>query len=365
VVKSVKGSLQLTIIAHEQTAIMHQVKKCRAWHGLTLQQMADQIQGEYQAILGWENDHKDDGQPGGLLKSLGALLSGKPDQSKLPPVKSIADGIGIVHALQACETDAAFIARMAKKFGVTFSLSSRGKIQFHEIDLKRPPVRTITWRGGAGDWKEFDIENDITGLVGAVTVKGVDTSTKKRVEAKASNDKTKRDGLMPVIETDEPFDKKTLESTFRDRIASSTQEHSGANEAGTEQLQAKAEAKFKASQRSTIKLNGTLIGDPGVCAKQILVVNGLGKRVSGKYHLVQTRHHIDDKGRYITKFAAKTDGHGGYAAEAGVVNTPNQADPNREKAKDAGGDGVQTKEVFDRRTVQSHLEFHQNGTDTQ
>jgi hypothetical protein len=170
---------------------------------------------------------------------------------------------------------------------------------------------------------------------------------------------------MPVMETVEAFDKRTLESTYQDRIASSSQEHSGANEAGTEQLQAKAEAKFKASQRSTVKLTGTLIGDPAVCAKQILVVNGLGKRVSGKYHIVQSRHHIDEKGKYRTDFVSKTDGHGGYAAEAGVVNTPNQADPNREKAKDAGGEEVQTKEVFDRRTIQSHLEFHQNGTDTQ
>lgn len=336
VVKSVKGGLKLRVIAHEQTSVMHQVKKCRVWQGLTLQQMADQIQTEYKSILQWEDKNKNDKKVG-----------------------SIADQITIVHAVQAAETDAAFIAKMAKKYGMTFSLSSKGKVQFHEIDLKKPPIKTIVWRGGAGDWHEFNVQNDITGHVGAVTMKGIDTCTKERVEHRSDNDTTKRDGLMSTVEV---VDGRTGTTSYQQRIASESVEHTGANESGKEQVQAKAEGKFKASQRGTIKLDGTLIGDPRVRAKQILEVGGLGKRVSGKYHIIQARHHIDDKGKYRVDFVAHSDGHGGYNKD--VSNISSKADPNREKPLDQGGASIDSTEVVDKRTGQTHYEFHGRKDDT-
>jgi phage protein D len=335
VIKKVKGGLKLTVEGHERTAAMHQVKKCRVWQGLTLQQMADQIQHEYKDILQWENTNKTNEK-----------------------VHSIADELTIVHAVQAAESDAAFIAKMAKKFGMTFSLSPKGRVQFHEIDLKKPPVKTIVWRGGSGDWKNFNIDNDITGLVGAVTVKGVDTATKQKVEHRADNDSTKRDGLMSTVEV---VDKRTLTASYQQRVASESVEHSGANEAGKSQIQAKAEGKYKASQRGTIKLEGTLIGDPLVRAKQILDVQGLGKRVSGRYRIIQARHHINEKGEYHVDFVAKSDGHGGYGH--GVENTPSKADPNKEKALDAGGNKVQTVEIVNKRTLQAHYEFQKTRED--
>ena len=347
IVKKVKGSLKLKIEAHEQTMALHQVQKCRVWQNLTLKEMADKIQFEYAAILDYEAKVEKD-------KNL----------------QTLGDNLQIIHAVQAAETDAAFLARMAKKFGLTFALSSRGKVQFHQPDLKVPPVKTITWRGGVGDWHDFNIENDITGLVGTVTMKGIDTSSKKKVEATADNDSTKRDGLMPVQEAIGLIAKDTgaytqglkpQEDTSKNNSASV--EHTGANEAGKEQIQAKAEAKFKASQRNTVKLTGTIIGDPKVRAKQIMEVQGLGKRVSGKYRVIQARHHIDEHGKYRVDFVAKSDGHGGYGAGD---NPPSKADPNREKPLDAAGTGSATETVLviEKTTGKTHQEFYPKGGDS-
>ena len=381
VVKSVKGGLSLKIIAYEETFLMHQVQKCRDWRGMSLQQIADAIQQEYKYIFQWEKK-----------------------VSKDPQVGSVADNIQIVHALQAAETDAQFLARMARKYGMTFSTSARGRIQFHEIDLTKPPIKTITWRGGNGDWQDFQIENDITGLVGGVTMKGIDTASKKEIAHTSNNDNTQRAGLMPSIELQ--FDAKTGEGTFVPgqtdpdntpstvadivpvgagsatiigrtlgyvakvahvanvfmnnglNVATSI-ENTQTNESGSDQVQAKAEGKFKASQRSQIKLEGTIIGDPKVRAKQILDVRGLGKRVSGKYHIVQARHHIDSKGKYKVDFVANSDGHGGYA---GAVNTPNKADINKKAPVDQGSN-VEMSLVHDAKTGQSHFEFTRKDAD--
>ena len=335
IVKKVRGGITLRIEAHERTAAMHQVKKCRVWKGMTLQQMADKLQFEYAAILDYE---------------------AKVDKDK--NLQTLGDNLQIIHAVQAAETDASFLARMAKKFGRTFSTNAAGKILFHEADMKAPPVKTLVWRGGKGDWHDFDIENDITGLVGEVTLKGVDTATKKKAEHTANNDKTKRDGLMPAQEvTTETVNEKTGETSYK---TTSSVGHTGTNESGKEQVQLKAEGQFKASQRHTIKLTGTIIGDPRVRARSILEVQGLGKRVSGKYRVIQARHHIDGHGKYRTDFVAKSDGHGGYNKGD---NTPSKADPNREKAIDgAGVPTIEAVEVVNGRTGQTHQEFRKRGT---
>ena len=366
IITEVRGGLRLSIVALEQSAIMHMIKKCRVWKGLTLRQLADRLEAEYAPLLG--------GAKGKYSK---------PEDQTLTD----ADKIVITHAQQAAESDAHFLARLARKYGATFSTSATGHIQFHEINLKTPPVKTITWRGGDGNWMEFDVENNIAVLIGAATVKGIDTLTKTKVEHTANNDTTKRDGLMPVVEVlslivaddgvthydmvpvssgSKPTPSMGLGDMFNGLVAaltgSSSVENTEAHEAGTEQVKVKADSKYKASQRGTIKLTGTLIGDPKVRAKQILLVQGLGKRLSGRYHIVQARHHISQQGKYTVVFVAKTDGHGGYG---NGNNVPSKAAQNTENPLDSKG-AVKTKTVLikDEQTGVEHYEFRPVNEDT-
>jgi phage protein D len=353
VIKGVKGGVELTVEALSQGILLHQVRKCRVWKNTTLQQMADKVQFEYQSILMYEDAVNKD-----------------------PNLRTLGDNLQIIHASQAAMTDAEFLAKQAKKFGLIFRVRKNGLVSFEDPNMKKPPVRTITWRGGTGDWETFSIHNDITALVGSVTSKGINTKTKGATEHKAGDENTTRDGLMPVKEVVDPETLQTryeVDDTEFNQAqalvvaaqaivahAASSVETTTTAEAGKAHVQAKAEGKFKASQRGTIKLEGTLVGDPRLAAGQLVMVAGLGKRLSGRYRLIQVRHEIAHRGAYRTHFVAKTDGHGGY--QGGSGNAPNQASLNTEKPKDTpDATKIERHEVVDQQTLQTHYEFHRSG----
>lgn len=334
VIKSVKGGVELTIEGLSQGILMHQIKKCRVWKGMTLQDMADKLQHEYQDLF-FVTD---------------AVRNDDTAYSQVLHTK-------IMHATQAAMTDAEFLTRQAKKFGLVFNVDGFGRVRLHSVDalMQKTPIRTITWRGGTGDWESFSILNDITSLFGAVTSKAIDTKTGEPTESRADNNSTKRAGLMKDVEV---IDGRTGATSYQKKSASESVESTTAAEAGKEHLQAKATGKFKASQRGHIKLDGTLIGDPFLAAKQNIEIRGLGKRLSGKYHLIQVRHTIN-KGAYRTDFVSKGDGHGGYSEGN---NTPSKAAENNQKPQDdPTAELVERHEAVNGRSGQTHYEFHLKG----
>jgi phage protein D len=367
VIKKVTGGVELTVEALGQGILLHQVKKCRVWKNTTLSKIAEKVQFEYQSILMYESAVEKD-------KNL----------------QTLGDNLQIIHATQAAMTDAEFLQRQARKFGLVFSVDKKGKIAFYETGehMKKPPMRTITWRGGTGDWESFQIDNGSTGLFGAVTTKGIDTKTKQSVGHRADNTSTKRTGLMPTVEVAaaaieaatylaadvvaaaqaHPGATNTVEVPneigqweYQKRGMAESVETTTVAEAGKAQLQVKAEGKFKASQRSSIKIEGSLIGDPKLAAKQNITIQGLGKRCSGVYHLIQVRHEIAHHGKYYTHFVAKGDGHGGYQ-EGG--NVPSKAEQNTQKPNDdpAISNAVERREYFGKDTGTAyHQEFHIRG----
>ena len=335
VIKRVRGGVKLTIEAHALSMVMAQVKKCRVWQNMTLQQIADKIQFEYASILDYEAKVTKD-------KNL----------------QTLGDNLQIIHAVQAAESDAEFLARLARKYGLTLSTAKDGKIRFGEANLTLPPVRTLTWRGGKGDWEDFEIRNDITGHVGAVTAKAIDTATKQEVEHRADNASTKRAGLAQTVLM---IDKPTGNAHYGQLVGSESVESVNASEAGKDHVQPQAEGKFKASQRDTVKLWGVCVGDPKIGATRLVMVEGLGKRCSGCYRLVETWHDISESGKYKTTFVAKSDGHGGYGSGAAGQNVASDATKNTEKAVDAGGPTTEQRLYVNKPTGQSHYEFHRRG----
>jgi hypothetical protein len=220
-------------------------------------------------------------------------------------------------------------------------------------------VRTLTWRGGKGDWEDFEIRNDITGHVGAVTARAIDTATKQEVEHRSDNSNTKRAGLAEVVEV---VDGRTGEAHYARRALGEGVESVNASEAGKDHVQAQAEGRFKASQRDTVKLWGVCVGDPKIGATRLAMVEGLGKRVSGRYRFVETWHDISEAGKYKTTFVAKSDGDGGYGSGAAGQNVASDASKNTEKALDSSGAAsIEQREVVNGRTGESHYEFHPRG----
>jgi len=330
VVKKLKGGVKLVIEAQALSAVMHTVKKCRVWENMTLADIAKKIEFEYASILHYED-----------------LVC------KDKNLQTLGDNLQIIHAVQAAETDAQFLARLARKYGLTFRTDKQGRIQFGEANLHLPPVRTLTWRGGTGDWEDFEVQNDPVGQVESVTTKAVDTATKQVVEHKASNQNTKREGLAETVEV---ISARTGQAHYEERAASI--ENANAHEKGKSELQHVAEGQFKAAQRHVIKLWGRCVGDPRITATRLIVVEKLGKLLSGTYRLVETWHDIDEHGKYTTTWVAKSDGTGGYGDNK---DEPNKATKSEKKAADTGGPETEQVEMVSARTGQAHYEFRPKG----
>jgi uncharacterized protein len=322
IIQRIKGSLQLTVEAHGMAMIMHKVKRSRVFENMTLGEIATKIAGEYGADLAID---------GGTVR--GNIAVDDVLDKRLP------------HRVQAQETDATFLSRLARRYGLQFYVDSTG-VHFKPRNLTQTPVRAFTWYNGDGAWLDFDIDNNIAARPGAVTKKGIDPLTKKAISHRADNDSTKRPGLAPVIEIVDP---RTGGTKLQARAAEEHTEHS--TEHTPQGLKAHAEGKFRDTQHETIKLSFKIIGDPDVLAKRVVEFNGVGKRISGRYYVKQATHTIDSSG-YIVSGKAKTDGHGGY----GNNNVSSKAALNK---KDASKQ-VQIEKI-DARTGESHIEFRKSG----
>ena len=252
----------------------------------------------------------------------------------------------VPHRHQAAQTDAEFLNRLAKRYGLEFYVDSRG-LHFKRRNMKQKPVKDFTWYNGDGDFMDFDVENDIVSRHGAVTMKGFDPLAKKAIAFRADNNSSKREGLAPTIEIIDPRDG----SSHLQKIAA--EEMLGhSTEGSAKAVQAHAEAKYRNGQHVTVKLSFKVVGDPDVQGKRTIGFRGLGKRISGLYYTRTVKHVIDASG-YITSGLALTDGHGGY----GQNNVASKASLNK---KDAGKQ-VETIEIVDPRTGERRIEFRKSG----
>ncbi len=212
---------------------------------------------------------------------------------------------------QAAQTDAQFLKRLADQEGFEFFVDFDG-LHWHRRRLAQRPVRVLTYflPPDVGEIKDFNVENDVTAKPSAVQVQGRDPLTKKAINVTADNESTARDALAPVIEL---IDRRTGES----RETRQTSETSPAA-AKTE-----ADAIFRRTQLTAVKLTLDLVGDPYLVAKTVVEVRGLGQRLSGKYYLRAVKHVLDANG-YKMEVKAQTDGtQTGAAKSKGTQNDKN------------------------------------------
>lgn len=305
IVQKIKGGRSLTIEAHGMAMFMHKIKRSRVFENMTLAEIARKIAGEYGAIIG-----------GGASGTNGDNIKVDTELDKKVP-----------HRVQASETDAHFLSRLAKRHGLQFYVDSQG-VHFKERNLKQAPVRSYTWFNGDGveaEFIDFEIENDVTARAGSITKRGFDPLAKKKIEHKANNESTPRAGMMPVIEI---IDAPTGALILQKRSAEEHVEHSP--EPTSAGLKSHAQGEFRQTQHTTVKLSFTCVGDPDVLAKRVVEFNGIGKRLSGRYYTKEVTHSLDGSGGYTIKGKAITDGHGGY----GNNNAKSKASLNKKEPTD-------------------------------
>jgi phage protein D len=90
--------------------------------------------------------------------------------------------------------------------------------------------------------------------------------------------------------------------------------------------QTTADALYLRAQHLTVELTATVVGDPNLLAKTNIEIQGIGQRLSGKYHVKEAKHKIDSG--YTVELKCSSDGTsevGGVESE-GVLNRQRVAD---------------------------------------
>jgi hypothetical protein len=308
VIQKVRGSQKLTVEGYAKSILMHKLTRARKWQGLKRSQVALEICKEY----GFTN----------------------PAEQFIEDTKQVFETIH-----QARLTDAQFLARMAKQEGFVFFVDFDG-FHFHKRDLKQRPRRVLHWFAdpNRGDVISFSVENDISALAGSVSVKARDAIRRATVEAKGGNAETQRDVLAPALEVTVDPKPKAIRNN---RTAAQTPAASELLCSPAPDMAAakrEADARYRTSQQTVVKLKATIVGDPRMLAKTIVEWRGLGKRLSGNYYVKTVTHKIESGG-YTCEVECIRDGHSevGGTKSAGKVNTQKAPDPNK-TGIDAGPD---------------------------
>ena len=244
-------------------------------------------------------------------------------------------------------TDAQFIKSLAAKEGCKFFVDKGGTMHFHRAKWDQAPVRELVFRGIDVDSDILDvgIDYDAKSKVGKRTLEGRDPLTKKPIKVEASNAETKRDGLGATIDSESynEWGELTLRSTVARAVKAPTTETTAAA------AKRQADGQYIAQTRPEIKLRVTIIGDPRLAAHQVVMMSGIGRRLSGRYAVKGTSHKIGTSG-YTTALQLERDGHNGFGS---TKDPKNEATINKQPVKKP--DALEQAEQVDEATGQIRI----------
>lgn len=294
--------------AHGKAVLMHKVKKVKTWENMTPVEVV--------RALARQNGYGD------------AVQDVEDFDTEVRPTIT-----------QRGYTDADMLRRIAKHHSVggielIWYVDGNG-FHFHRKRIGAKPTVTKTYvrPPGEGDFKKFPtFEASPVAKPGKVAVAGIDPNTQKPITATASDDTTAgRPGLAPVKMV---LDKATGEKTFQTAAATETTKPTGA----TSQNQAtkSAGATFARANSNPVKYSGELFGDPLVTIGIVIDTQGVGRRLSGNYHVTECVHDVKP-GDFSQKIKTERDGlsAGGTGPVAGtkakVNDKPGPVDKPEEK----------------------------------
>lgn len=317
---------------------------------------------------------------------------GGEDEDSGVSISHDARKVKIAFASQSAQTDAQFVDKLARKHGYRFYIDHTG---FRLVPVgsvyKQTPAKTLTWFHGDGEWVSFSYENDGVEKSKTVKEKGINPLTKAEFEQEGSNDKTRRPGLgarvnevqinqttgvHKISERTAPpavvTEKEKKEPGFLDKLKQWGKKASDATDFGAgggqkdeehdvapatkgnpAEVKSKVDGKYKKRQHAAHELTGTVLGDPQFKAKTLIQVEGLGRRLSGKWEVRSVEHRVDSNG-YMCRFKAQRDGDNGFG-EKGEKDSKASLNKKEAPKKDVNGEQSNTRLHVDQTTGQHRV----------
>lgn len=319
VVRKLKGFTTLTLEGRATSVLMDRESKTRVFENMSRADVARAVAEEH----GYE----------------GTLVD----------VEDTGEVLEVIN--QTGETDARFLRRLASREEFEFYVDDGG-FHFHERRQSAAPTHIFTWYAdpGRGDVLSVNVESDLGRRAGRVTVRGRDPLTRSTIEETVNNDSAERETLAEVVEVVDP---ETGATTLETRNATATVAPTSAPT--SERAGREAQARFRRSERGTVKLSMRVVGDPTLHAKSIVEVRGISGLLSGKYYVTDVKHVVSSSG-YVCELMLTRDGSGRRARQ---VAQEQRGERNRSEPS-AGGSMTEV-EVVDPETGATRVEYRRDG----
>jgi uncharacterized protein len=231
--------------------------------------------------------------------------------------------------VQAAETDAWFLRRLAAKEHFLFAIDGDG-FHFHARRQDAAPEHVLTYYSDPtrGDIRGLSVESDLTRRVGAVVVRGRDPMGKTTIESRSNAETAPRGTLSDLVEV---FDPETGAGSTRPWNATESVHPSSAQTAT--QATREANARFTRGESATLVLSLQAVGDPTLRARSIIELRGVPTRLAGKYRVHEAKHVINGSG-YATELKLRRDSVG--KAPPTQPTKPQGGDPNTAAPRTGG-----------------------------
>lgn len=204
-------------------------------------------------------------------------------------------------------TDAQFVRKLAHLEGFQFRVGFDG-FRWHRRKVGQAPIRKLIYYTdpGRGDILDFSVTNDITRRPGRTKVKGRDPERMENIDETADNStETDRGVLQKKMVAIGTFDGETGDLNTQ-QVAAQDEERPS-NVQTREDARREAKGRFIRSQQVAVKMDMTIVGDPDMLAMSVIEIEGMGKRLSGKYY-VKSATHLWGAAAPTTQLELITDG---------------------------------------------------------
>jgi len=192
----------------------------------------------------------------------------------------------IARSTQNRETDLEYLKRLADEFGYQFSIKGN-KLVFESI---------------------FEIEKGLP----------VVTLDRSNLMNYTLRDKALQTYKKAVVKYHDPKEKKVVESEASEVQGAGGESFKEPTAADTLEIRTKAEDKAQAEQKAKVALyrsrsnqvegSLTVVGNPFLVAGNNFELTDMGE-LSGRYHIMESRHNMDKSGGYITSLEVKRVGY--------------------------------------------------------
>jgi phage protein D len=335
VVTGAKGGRELTVEARALSVLLNMVSKTRTFTGVKHSDVVRQI-----ATAGGYG----------------------------PEVQHIEDTVVVHKAVHQSKcTDAQLVRRLADQEGFEFYVDHDG-FHFHSRQVGQQPVRVFTYFTPpvVGEVLDFSLENDVLALPGRTILKGRDPLERKDYEAKADaktdSDRETLSSLLEVVDPESGRSRLDARMGSEETLPTSSSSPTSADR--------EAKGRFRRAQQAAVKLKLEVVGDPGLMAKTVVEVRGLGVRLSGRYYVRKVTHEL--QAGYKCTMELVSDGHGGHSTDSQVAKglellekSPQAGGKQNTKAPKPGAEQVgategaelEAVEKVDEETGQTRIEY--------